>query len=44
MAKGSRSYRLFLEVDLFHVLPALYSDEFIEYTFQINLFLYNFCI
>ena len=32
MAKGSCSCRLFLEVALFHALPALYIDGFMEYT------------
>ena len=32
MAKGSRFY---LEVNLFHALPALYSDGFMQYTFSI---------
>ena len=32
MTKVSRSYRLFLEVDLFHALPALFIKEFMEYT------------
>ena len=34
MTKGSRSYRLFLAVDLFHPLSALYSAGFLDYTYN----------
>ena len=34
MTKGSRSYRLFLAVDLFHPLSALYSAVFLDYTYN----------
>ena len=35
MTKVSRSCRLFLEVDLFHALPAMYRDGFMEHTYTI---------
>ena len=41
MTKGSPSYSIFLEVDLFHALPALYkvyTDGFMEYTYHVDHF------
>ena len=35
MARGSRSCRLFLKVDLCPALPALYSDGFMEHSYTV---------
>ena len=48
MNKSTRSYHLFLEVDLFYALPALYSDAwFHEVHIYIHTYVMNsrsFCI
>ena len=37
---SSRSYRLYLEIDLYQTLPALYRDGVMEYT-NIQTILYS---